>query len=630
MIIKRKVLNLILCILVSVVVIIGGITIFFVLRDKNDEEILFEKISGGEIGLFHEYKLQLADDDFNGQIESSDERVISVLNGNVLFAKRTGKATIKASNGKNRQRQTIKVIKKNIPEISIEDFGLIVGSSYDMNPVVTINGMQMSGVEYEFETLRNDICVIEKNKVKAITKGEAEIIVKARYADTEIANKTVKLTVNENEGISLRKSEFNLFISENVKGYSFNKTELLVPRVFINGQLVEGEVVWKIADEKVAEIQNGNKLVAKKVGKTTIKGTYDSDGVVLSTLELPVNVLVPIIDDNVDIVIDLGLLSQPLNPNVIFGESASIGKLVDNSTGEKFNVVGNKIDTFAFKAGEYSFTAYNEENTFGSVVNVCVADFVVYNPQDLTRIGETEHLSQYIAIANNIDFGNEVYINPNKNGSFNGTLNGLGHTIKNIVFAAPCENYNGVKYSPDKYGSFGLFAYTSDCTFKNLSMINVKLYGWNSSPLFYRGNGIVIIDNVYMQSELLSPEMRNGGGLFSFCFSGQVKVSNSIIVLTGANINENVRNSCGGICARLNAPLVVTNTHLISDGDICSVKEDYYNRGSGAANSLNINYEDEASFILEMNKEESRVNLQGFNKYWKIDGVNCPKFLSNS
>lgn len=561
------------------------------------------------------------------EFESSNTSVASI-DGNKLFALQTGKTTINAKYGNTEQVQTIEIIDNGRrPQINTQDLGIINGMSLTLSHKVGWGEKYLDGATFTYHSDNTNVVEIDNNIAKAKEIGIAKVTVTSVYKGKVVATADFNCRVNANEGIVLDRSSYDLFITENVKGFEFNKQLDLSARVYQNGQLVEdANVTFEIEDTSVAEI-DGQYIKAKSIGSTFLVATCENNGKLLKTRNIPINVSVSVIDDNTDVIIDKEQIHQALDSYKIFGTEDNVGKIVNNDNGEFFTAENNRVSTDLFSVGEFSFTVYNEQNTLGNVVNLVVAEYVVYDKEDLLNIAADENIDKYIAIANDIDFEGGIYTNAHSNPSssvsaFTGTLNGLGHTIKNISFVYASEGYKGQNYLGY---SGGLFSFAGDCTFKNLCMDNVELFGWNSAPLFYRSSGVVNVDNVYLHSTFTSTAMKNSGGLFAFCFNGQVSLSNSIIISENLTLNDNVKLNNGAICGRLNGVFAVNNSYVISDGDICSKQSDYHNRPE-AANSLPILYSNNEEFESEYSN--GNIVTDGFNDYWDLS-KSIPTFKTN-
>ena len=596
-------------------------------NDGNLTAGIFNQIDS--VSLYEEIELTVLKGVNIGKVEfESSNTSVASIDGNKLFALQTGKTTISAKYGNTKQVQTIEIIDNGKrPQINAQDLGIINGMSLTLSHKVGWGEEYLDGATFTYHSDNTNVVEIDNNIAKAKEIGIAKITVTSVYKGKVVATADFNCRVNANEGIVLDRSSYDLFITENVKGFEFNKQLDLSARVYQNGQLVEdANVTFEIEDTSVAEI-DGQYIKAKSIGSTFLVATCENNAKMLKTKNIPVNVSIPIINDNTDVIIDKEQTHQVLDSYKIFGTEDNVGKIVNNDNGETLTAENNRVSTDLFSVGEFSFTVYNEQNTLGNVVNLVVAEYVVYDKEDLLNIAADENIDKYIAIANDIDFEGGIYTNAHSNPSssvsaFTGTLNGLGHTIKNISFVYASEGYKGQNYTGY---SGGLFSFVGDCTFKNLCMDNVELFGWNSAPLFYRSSGVVNVDNVYLHSTFTSTAMRNSGGLFAFCFNGQVSLSNSIIISENLTLNDNVKLNNGAICGRLNGVFSVNNSYVISDGDICSKQSDYHNRPE-AANSLPILYSDNEEFESEY--ANGNIVTDGFNHYWDLSKA-IPTFKTN-
>ena len=599
------------------------------LNDGSYSSGVFYEVSDNKMSLYQQIELTVLKGVVSDQVEftSSNNSVLDV-DGNSLFAVGVGDATISAKYGDFIQTQTISVVDNGErPIINTQDIGMVNGTTFDLVHKVGWGDKFFDGATFTYSIDRADLVEIKGQTLSAKAFGVVKISVVANYKGKQIAESEFNCSVIANEGVVLDRSSYDLYITQNVKGFAFDKQLDLQARVYENGEYVENaSVSFEIENSNIATIQNGV-IIAKALGTTNLIATYVNGDKILKTKKIPVTVSVPIIDDKTDVIIDKGLNFQTFDGMKIFGTDDNVGKIVNNNDRSEISVTNNGVNTALFDKGEYSFTIYNQSNTIANSVNLVVAEYVVYDKEDLLNIAADQNIDKYIAIANDIDFEGGIYTNANSNpgssvSAFTGTLNGLGHTIKNISFVYASEGYKGQNYLGY---SGGLFSYAGDCTFKNLCMENVELFGWNSAPLFYRSSGVVNVDNVYIHSTFTSTAMRSAGGLFAFCFSGQVSVSNSIIISENLTMSEQVKLNNGAICARLNGVFSVKNVYIISDGDICSKQSDYHNKPE-AANSLSILYSDFEEFETE--RINGNINVSDFNHYWDLS-KNIPTFKTN-
>ena len=280
----------------------------------------------------------------------------------------------------------------------------------------------------------------------------------------------------------------------------------------------------------------------------------------------------------------------------------------------KKTVTDNALSTNGFTSGEYACVAYNSDKTFGVKINLHVADFVVYDYATLLEVCNPENVSGYTVLANDVACGSKGYVNDYFNASgtvFTGIFNGLGHVISE--FGKP-------------EGS-GLYKDSNGGTFKNLAVTGLKLDKYNNAALFYRnvqGNE-TLIDNVYVEASCAGTNMYSGG-LCAFNFKGSVKVSNTIVKVTGT-YTQNV----GAFIGRSNEMISITNSYAIGEFLVASEVPNAYNQQFDNINKQpNVKYDSAELFVKARYKDDSKINLDGFNQYWDLSrDVPCFKSVAN-
>lgn len=622
--------------------IISTIMILFVLSTsmligckKATAEVF---IKGGEIELYTYDELDLTGIAASEYSISCEESDVLSLDGTTVFAKKEGVATINVEVDGAKYYQQINVVSYgNKPEILVEDVSLILGSSCVMAPITTYKLNELDGVTYEYSIGNSSIAEVKDGKITAKALGQTTIDISASYNGVQnIAEKTIDLKVNELSGIDVANGNMSVYIKGDVDGTAFNTEALIEANVYVQGEKVDGaEIVWVIKDQEIASIKDGNTIVANKVGTTTIVGTYTgADGKKLSTKELTIEVKVPTIEIERTQLMDLGLQTQEFSGEKISGYDQSFGSVIIGET--EYALENNSIQTADFVAGEYDCVFYNQDRTHGYATEIVIADFVVYEASQLIEMAE--HPTEYIALANDIDYGtfkdtrSHIETRYHRNGlfvsrlkpigksatgtTFSGTFNGLGHTIKNI----------------DMYGS-GLFPTVSNAVMKNFAMINVKLIDYNAACLGYRlSGGKCVVDNVHLQATCANGKYE--GGVFEFVYTGAIlEIKNSIIDVQLSETNKTEEQIAteskyvGVLTSRLGGNAIVENVYCFSKRlQLGGQVIDDRNTNYGVINRLGCLFRNEAEYEIELGKEESIVDYSGFNsEYWDFSG-NVPIF----
>lgn len=477
--------------------------------------------------------------------------------------------------------------------LSVEDISLLVGSEYKPNFSLTANGEAVEGAAFTYRSLDTEFVSVSGEKLKAEKVGSATIEVSANVSGEKVAQATFSCKVNENKGIHPVKSSYVLYVSENVKGVSFDTSVELAAFVYDSGEIVsDAEIVWTVGDESVASVDENGRLQALKVGETYLVGTYtNANNETLKTVELPVKVEIPVLVTNDDVIVDKSNEVQAFEAQKILGEN-SIGSIFSISANKTYSVSNNEITTASFKAGEHTCVFYNENQTLGVQVDLVAADFVIYTKDDLLRL--PTYSSGYIVLAN--DISNVNYVNGGQQRTFTGTFNGLGHTISNITYV--------------KDSSWGLFYRVNGATIKNVSVVNATLNQAAGSAFFYQTmGGETVIDNTYVDIQWNS-SVWQVGGVAGYVWRGSLVYSNSILMVEGP------MSSNGLITGRNHSQTTVKNGYVLGTGTLSGTTPKENNNYAVLNKVAGINYATQEEFLTAISK--GKTDFSGFNKYWDL------------
>ena len=567
---------------------------------------IFVRDEDSKIELYDEVALSLENgiDGKDVVWSSSDESVLVVSDG-VLQGKALGSATVKAVCDGVEQSQKITVEDMGTkPIIQTYDLPLIVGISYPIENVLTFKGNELKDVRFSYVSSDSTIASVNGNVITANAAGSVTVRVTASLKDKMVAEGAFTVNVNANEGIIPARSSYDLYLSNNVKGVPFENSVQTAGVVWLDGKELENaEIVWTIGDSEIATLDENGLLTAKKVGSTTLVGEYSNNGKMLKTLEIPVNIHIPVLETKEDVILDKGLTYQPLDGVKIFGEETNIGKVV-TAEGKEYTLSGGKLATSLFRVGEYDCTIYNESATKGVAVNFVAADYVIYDNEDFYELNNPVHASDYIVLANDIDYGGAEYKSSYPDYTFSGTFNGLGHVISNMTTS--------------NQGHRGLFYYVKGATFKNFAMKGIDVKNHNAAPLFYQNSKeTTVIDNVYIQVNFDTNKHEFCGGLGAFLWNGKIVISNSIVVVSGLENNADNYQNNGLLLGRSNGQVQIENAYAIGYGKLCGQKSNPTNNYYETVNKMvNVSFPTLEAFTVEKEKFNSKINISGFNHYW--------------
>ncbi len=569
---------------------------------------------------------------------SSSDPTILVVDRGKIVALKVGEVTITAKYGSATQEEKITVADLGAkPEISVSDVAILKGQKALPQINTTFKGVEMEGVTYSFTSANTSVVAVDGQKLSAVAVGSAAVTVKANWNGIVVAEKTFNCAVNQNNGIVLNRHSFDLFVADNVKGVAYEKQVEVTATVYEQGnEVLDAVITWKSENPEIATITDKGELSAVSVGTTFIEGTCTYNGKTVKTAKVPVSVSVPILETNVNVVLDLNRnIEVPDAGQILNVGDHDIGKIVDIYTGRIYAEDGNSLMTNQFAPGEYRVIVYSADGKYGVEVNLIAAEYIIDGVEDFERLNAPENRAKYMVLTKDVDFNGKEYKNidnqhTNETGNpnyFTGTLNGLGHTIKNI-----------------RIGSFisGLFTGSKGSTIKNLGM-TATIDRANSAVLFYWfRESPTTIDNVYLDVKIKGdpatvvdkgkwPAGYGAGVVATHGLNASINMNNCFFRVEndGASI---LSTSCGAIMAYAYYGSAIYNgCYVISpDFKLFGQTNHTNNRFESEYNMTpNVLYDSDESFVLAKNRANSPINLSGFNHYWDLSG-DVPVFISAS
>lgn len=535
------------------------------------------------------------------KIVSSDKEILDIKDGK-LIAKKIGQVNITATLDDLSQTSEILVVENLIePTIHIEDFGLILGDSVLIEPQISYKGRVLEGINLQLSSTDTSVVALESgNKVKGLKNGTSELNVIATFNGLEISKKTVTVTVNDNVGIYPSKTNFQLTAMQSARGVEFPNREEFSAKVYENGVVNETpNINWTINDTSVA-ILDGNAVKGVAIGKTTLCGTYTTETGKTITTEIVVNVDNAILEMHDDVIVDKDLETTQLNANALFGFDSTILKVVNENNGKEVAVANGAMKTASFeKTGEYSYLVYCTEEPLVCKVNIVVADYVVYDIEDLRTVAD--HTQEYVVLANDLENIGEYTASSEE--SFVGTFNGLGHTLDGMSMT----------------NATGLFKQVDRSTLKNVAFTNLVL-SRDSGALFYRTFTSNVLENIYVKVKKMTNSLNGAVCDLLAGTTSVLEMKNCIIVMENfynSSVNYD-SNTNGAVLARCGGTIVPTNTYVISDGQISGTLVHINNVQYEQANRLPIIYSSVEKFNEA--KLDGTVDLSGYNHYWDLSG----------
>ena len=495
----------------------------------------------------------------------------------------------KTNDGKNPDSSTQT---ETVYTLSVEDISLLVGAEYSPDFSLRANNAVVEDAVFSYRSLNTETVSVVGGKLKAEKVGVATLDVFASVDGVKVAEASFTCKVNDNKGIHPVKSSYLLYVSENVKGVSFDTATKLSAFVYTNGEVIaDAKIVWTVGDENVASVDTNGYLRAGQVGETYLVGTYtDSNNETLKTVELPVKVEVPVLVTADDVIIDKERTVQVFDAQKILGESV-IGSMYNVSADKSYTVSDNQIETESFKAGEYICVFYNSDKTLGVQVNVVAADYVIYDKEDLVALAS--HSSGYIVLANDIS---DVKYNSGEKKTFSGVFNGLGHTISNITF--------------EKDLSYGFFYQVASATFKNVSVVGATLKQASAGVFFYQSkSGETVIDNTYVEVKWDSSVWQVGGAC-GYVWRGSLVYSNSIMIVEGP------MSSNGLITGRNHSQTTVKNSYVVGEGTLSGTSPKENNNYATLNRVAGVAYASMEELVTA--RAKGKLDFSGYNQYWDL------------
>lgn len=556
------------------------------------------------LDLYDEIQLTLLET-ITGNVKwkSSDERVLTVENGKIKTYKE-GTATVTASYNGKKQTQTFTVLKgENDLVLDFSDLPLTIGTEYAMNANLLYKGELADGAMFAYESGDESIVKIANGKAKALKVGETTVSVKASWRGVSpVAEKTVTCTVLANGGIVTDKHKYNLYVFDEIHGQKFSTECAIQAKAYVNGlEVDDADIVWSIADESIATVSPNGIVKALKTGITYVKGIWQSQEYgEYKTVNIPVEVKIPVLQTKDDVVVDLNKKYSPLDATKILGDGEFILGAENVATGKFQEIVDDGINTDGLSVGEYRYIFYNSTKTYGVEVNLIVADYVINNKNDFLDLA-THYDASYIALTTDIrnvgEYTNTNYLDISQ--AFTGVFNGLGHTVY------------GMKVNSN---STGIFSHVSGATFKNIGFADVTLGQSQQGTLFYRTDGATTLDNVHIQVTSMNRSSFMSGVVGARLMSGKLKLTN-VVVESGGLIGTNTTN--GALLGLSNGILSAENVFVImaEDKTLCGTHSHSHNRKFNEINAMSLAYKNKAELSSDI--LSGAIGLgNGFNDYW--------------
>ena len=475
-------------------------------------------------------------------------------------------------------------------------------------------------------------------EIEGLKTGEAELTVSCSYFNN-LAAKTIKVKVVNLETIKIEGLEYvgnDTYLATTYsevytktvgqKTYNYKDSIDFTATIYKNGEAIQEQPEFTIADPSVAKIEDG-KLVGLKEGETTIICSYNG-------LERIINFVCsrPVIDlteqDN-PVVVDCYTSTSIDVPQTDAIQGTVDNVYFSNDSGESYIAVGSYADgvvTFDTEKLQTSKIGSGilklSEDNIDYVVSCSIYTMVIDNAEKLNKLSEESKkqnssedifdgyfvLGTNITLPENYEF-NEVAAGIAANGQngFIGIFDGQGYQIDGLSIK------NG-----------GLFATMGESSVvKNTSFTNASV----KDSGFISSSGAGSIQNLYIQYKDITVTEACGGFVGTFFandINGLASVSNCVVLTTDATYNSNDKSykKLAVIGGTTKAEGVYSDILVTVKN---SIKENYFT-GNNGKNFKNSN----DNYIVEQNKEAIVEKFTTFTKYWdrsywELDEVAFPK-----
>lgn len=231
-----------------------------------------------------------------------------------------------------------------------------------------------------------------------------------------------------------------------------------------------------------------------------------------------------------------------------------------------------------------TYTAYGLEN-FANIINNVYAEGEVVYPESWTLVTLKDDIDLYCEDTSESADGDPVTFRPigdhSKDGTFEGTFDGQGHTISNLY-----QNGWDLEYEWGSYGSYGLFGNVNDATIKNLVISGAESYieGGDVGGITGSATGTCVFEDIVIKDSVFATYNNGNGGIIAWSGAGTYNFKNITIAddVVLAGLWGSFDSSIGGIVgqAEPGATYNFKNVDIACRIDAyndCTASYDHYN-----------------------------------------------------
>ena len=564
---------------------------------------------------------------------SENESVVTVNDSGVVTAIGVGNAAVTVTVGSQRKNCYVTVNEDNrIPVLRINNVvkengvNLVpigVGETYPLSVSVLFGGAIVDG-QVTYSSDNPDIAAIDENGVITAgnVKGTAIIELVARYKGGFQEELCAEIYVAVSDvfwSFSFDNSD-ELYAVDSFNGKQYKTSARFSAKLRVGDKEYDNDQLTVTPGEGGYVEVSGDLIKAKKAGQTYIKLSFN-DGT--ETYENLQNIKIErIFDDRTDS--DSITFERKNSPSLRMFDSIGGGetqKVLDVTEKPNIEITVSQDNYEGLELGERQVEIYNEG--FKVKVNLHVVDYLITDASNFKSV-LYKATDEYIELGADI-YGVGTYSRPvNMHASlFNGTINGNGHIVSDIVF-------------PENTALF----VSCGCTIKNIAFINVTLNKLSAVlTLNSLGSGLVT-DNVYIRVNSCYPdETKPCGGLLVQIGNSRPVINNTIVEMNGLSYEEQGETkylNAGPVAgAWWGSSIQISNSYFITDG------LPYGTQISSADCSLGTNENEkylngESDYVFASGSDfasaraENVVNLSEFNtEFWDLD-LEVPRFKNDN
>ncbi len=417
------------------------------------------------LNLFEKETLTATLKDLTGDTiwTTSNAGIAAVENG-VVHALGVGTATITATVGEYSAACEVTVARGELtPEFDVlgDDISVMKNVEYTLDASMSIAGEEFTLATITFKTEGSCVSVDENGKLTALAYGTQDVTVTAVYGEVKV-ERTFSVTVYRRAAIStgIAMNRLELAIT-NYDWDMLTEYSLANVKAEVNGEYVDNAISYETADPTVVAVEEG-KIVAKGKGETTVTAKFTDEAGVVS-----VPIFVTVVKEAITREVGFealasgglkaatGTVSLELSPSEMEIAFSEVTGVFIGETSYDFSVTDNVLKVQKVPGGYHSFTLQTNR------VDVTV-DGLVYMGAISTKAELFDYATNmnvyygYAILTKDIDMEGAKWTTGDA--WQRGTLDGMGHTVSNIIT------------------EHGFVRYQSELgTVKNIQLVNILL-----------------------------------------------------------------------------------------------------------------------------------------------------------